>query len=134
MRKYLNSLTKEELLDLAYFSHDHVDLASMNKDKLCVYVFDHICEELTKFETEEVYNDLYYYFEDQDEYVFSEDEYCEEFYNGSRFLEAIHFMKVRKRNGDYHVSINRELMDRLLVSNGDGYDEVDCQHFFRQFL
>ena len=123
----LEELTKDELLDLAYFSHDiteYVLLSMKNKQEVYDYVvknLDIIFDEIKKFAFEDISIDLECYFKDEDKYVFSEDEYYSDFSVSGEFLKALHLIKVKKKKGDFEVSISRELANKLMVDSVDDY-------------
>ncbi len=77
----LEELTKEELLDLAYFNHnmtEYVLLSIKNKQEVYDYVvknLEHIFDEIKRFAFEDISMDLEYYFKDKDKCLFSEDDY-----------------------------------------------------------
>ena len=74
----LEELTKDELLDLAYFSHDiaeYVLLSMKSKQEVYDYVvknLKHIFDEIKRFAFEDISMDLEYYFKDKDRCVFSD--------------------------------------------------------------
>ena len=123
----LEELTKDELLDLAYFNHDrkeYILLSMKSKQEVYDYVvknLEHIFKEIKKFAFEDISMDLECYFEDSDKCLFSEDEYYSDFGVSRKFLEALHLIKVKKKKGDYEVSISRELANKLMVDSVDDY-------------
>ena len=123
----LEELTKDELLDLAYFSHDiaeYVLLSMKSKQEVYDYVvknLKHIFDEIKRFAFEDISMDLEYYFKDKDRCVFSEDEYYGDFDVSRKFLNALHLIKVKKTKGDFEVSISRELANKLMVDSVDDY-------------
>ena len=123
----LEELTKDELLDLAYFNHDkkeYILLSMKSKQEVYDYVvknLEHILGEIKRFAFEDISMDLECYFEDSDKCLFSEDEYYADFDVSRKFLEALHLIKVKKKKGDYEVSISRELANKLMVDSVDDY-------------
>lgn len=130
MKEYLNELTKEQLLDIAYFNKsmtEYMLLTTKSKKDVYNYVvtnIDSIFDEITKFVLADVNMDIYDYFEEKGRYVFSEEEYNDDFYYTRVFLNALHFIKVKRKHGDYEVSIVKDIFDKLVVEREDeGYLE-----------